>query len=197
MSQSISCLIVRLGSLGDVVHAIPVAAALRERYPDARLDWVTDPAYVELLDLVTGLDHRIPLDTRALAGGPSGLLAGVGGLRRARYDVVVDLQGLVKSAVLARLSGAPRRIGFPRGDLREPLARLFYTETPELPAAAHVIEKNLALVAPLGVTGAAVRFPLALPPSAAAARVQDGAADGFVVINPGADPVRRGRRRHS
>src|SRR5262249_33111972 len=62
-------LIVRLGSLGDVVHGIPVAAALRQEFPMSRIDWMVDPRYVELLNLVAGLDRRIAVDPRAIKHG--------------------------------------------------------------------------------------------------------------------------------
>jgi len=177
-------LIVRLGSLGDVIHAIPAVAALRARYPDARIDWAVDPRYVEVLRLVTAVDRAVPLDTR---GGPGAVLRGVGELRRARYDAVVDLQGLLKSAVLARLAGAGRTIGLPKAHLREPLARLFYGETPDPGSAPHVIHKNLALMRALDVTDPAIAFPLAVPQTATGdAAVAAIGSDRFVVLNPGA-----------
>ena len=177
-------LIVRLGSLGDVVHAIPAVAALRSRHPGAGIDWVVDPRYVELLKLVPCIDRCIPLDPRA---SWSGMLRAIRELRRTRYDAAIDLQGLLKSAVLARAAGARRTIGFPRAHLREPLARLFYTETPDPGDAPHVIHKGLALTASLGASGATVAFPLTVPRSSAAdaviARLGSG---GYALINPGA-----------
>lgn len=196
-----SALIVRLGSMGDVVHAIPAAAALRGAFPDARIDWVTDPAYLPLLDMVTVLDRRIGIDTRSIfaggrADGRAGLVGTLGELRRARYDVVLDLQGLLKSAVLARLAGGRRTVGFPRLELREPLARLFYStgtgagSDPAPTGSAptpHVIHKNLALLAALGVSDGPVRFPLRVPDSAAVDVVVGAhAPQGFVLLNPGA-----------
>ena len=180
-------LIIRLGSLGDVIHAVPTAAALRRRYPQARIDWLVDPRYVELLDLVECLDARIPFDPRGLARVGGSERATLGVLRRARYDAVLDLQGLLKSAVLARLAGARRTIGFPRAHLREPAARFFYTETPDPGAARHVIDKNLALLEALDVSDRAVRFPVAIPQAApaAGAGARTGAGD-YAIVNPGA-----------
>ena len=174
-------LIVRLGSLGDVVHAIPTAAALRAHFPDARIDWAVDPRYLEVLDLVRGLDGRVGVDTRSPAA-----LGTVRDLRSARYDAAIDLQGLVKSAVLARAAGADRTIGFPPAQLREPLARFLYTHTPDV-QAAHVVFKNLALLEPLGVRGPRVEFPLDNVPTDASEQVAASAgARGYVLINPGA-----------
>ena len=177
-----SFLIVRLGSLGDIVHTIPAVAALRARHPTARLDWVTHPTYIELLNLVVGLDRSIPLDTRT----PGSLWRGLRALRRAQYDVVIDFQGLVKSAVIAQLSGATRRIGFSHRDLREPLARFFYTEMLETKEISHVIQKNLALLGALNITETLVQFPLNVSQVPIVSQVQQKTPDGFVVINPGA-----------
>ena len=180
-------LIVRLGSLGDVIHAIPVAAALRHHFPQAHIDWMVDPRYVELLDLVESIDRRIPVDPRELTRGGSRLLSTLKALRASRYDAVLDLQGLLKSAVLARLVGATRTIGLPRRHLREPLARLFYTDAPDPGAAAHVIDKNLALLAPLGVDDRRVRFPISFPRTPTVTSVASRyAPGGYAIVNPGA-----------
>jgi heptosyltransferase-1 len=176
-------LVVRLGSLGDVVHAIPAAAALRAHFPDARIDWVTDPRYIELLDLVQGIDGRVAMDTRRVA--PT--LATLRDLRRVGYNAAIDLQGLLKSAVIARAVGADRTIGFPRAHLREPAARFFYTHAPDPGDAAHVIFKSLALLEPLGIRDRRAQFPLDIPQTAAAEDVRSrGGAGGYALINPGA-----------
>jgi len=166
-----SFLIVRLGSLGDVIHGIPVAAALRQAFTGARIDWMVDPRYVELLDLVKGLDRRIPVDPRAIKKGPGRqqFRERMRELREMHYDAVIDLQGLLKSAMLARSVRGRRTIGFPAAHLREKLARLFYTNAPDPGDAAHVIFKNLALLAPLGVVDRRVRFPLEIPRTSTAA----------------------------
>ncbi len=179
-------LIVRLGSLGDVIHAIPAAAALRARFPKAHIDWMVDPRYVELLDLVECLDRRIAVDPRQSVG-TSSVLGTVTELRRVGYDAVIDLQGLLKSAVLARLAGGRRTIGFPRRHLRESLARLFYTDAPDPGVATHVIAKNLALLAPLGVTDRRVHFPIRIPRTPVVeSAISRFAPERFVLINPGA-----------
>jgi heptosyltransferase-1 len=180
-------LIIRLGSLGDVVHGIPAAAALRRRYPQAQIDWMVDPRYVELLDLVEPLDRRIPFDPRDLARGRAAAWATLRDLRRSGYDAVIDLQGLLKSAVLARLVSARRTIGFPRRHLREPLARLFYSDMPDPGGAAHVIRKSLGLLTAVGVDNMDVRFPLSIPrtPAAAQAAERIGSHE-YAIVNPGA-----------
>jgi lipopolysaccharide heptosyltransferase I len=167
-------LIVRLGSLGDVVHAVPAAAALRARYPDARIDWIVDPRYADLVGLVEGIDRVIPFDSRH---GWRALLKTARELRAEAYDAAIDLQGLIKSAVLARAAGARRTIGFARADLREPLASVLYSETHDPGEAVHVIHKGLALMRALDVPATTVAFPLRIPAAT---------PGGDVLINPGA-----------
>jgi heptosyltransferase I len=179
-------LLVRLGALGDIVHAIPVAAALREQWPGARIDWLVDARHAAILELVPAVDRRIAADTRTIAGW----LGLVRRLRHERYDAAVDMQGLIKSAALARLSGAARVIGFERAHLRERAAAVFYGESCRVPSPAHVVDKNLSLLAAFGVAGRERRFPIDVPPSASegpiASRVSRDGARGFALINPGA-----------
>jgi heptosyltransferase-1 len=184
-----SFLIVRLGSLGDVVHGIPVAAALRQEFPTSRIDWMVDPRYVELLDLVQVIDRRVLVDPRAIKKGPGRqkFRETLRELREMDYDAVIDLQGLLKSAMLARSVRGRQTIGFPLKHLREKVARLFYTVTPDPGDATHVIYKNLALLAPLKVVDRRLRFPLEIPQTSTVVQVVTRFhPDGYVLINPGA-----------
>jgi heptosyltransferase I len=178
-------LIVRLGSLGDIIHAVPAAAALRRAYPQAGIDWLVDVRHRDLLELVPVVDRRIAVNTSS-AGS---LSSAVGELRRARYDAALDLQGLLKSAALARLSGAQRVIGFPADLLRERAARFFYTETAG-DMAPHVIDRNLSMLKAVGVRMPECEFPLEdrNPRIAADARSRLGIAEEerFALLNPGA-----------
>ena len=193
-------LIVRLGSLGDVIHAIPAAAALRRHFPGARIDWAVDGRYVELLSLVRGLDRVIPANPR---GGVSPLVRTIRELRRGDYDCAFDMQGLIKSAVLARAAGARQTVGFARAHLRERAAALFYTthvamandQVPisnsqsgrwALVGGPHVIRKNMSLLTAVGVDDREVIFPQDVPrtPVCAAATLRAGGE--YALINPGA-----------
>lgn len=175
-------LIVRLGALGDVVHAVPAAAALRRAFPDARLDWLVDAKHRAMVDLVTAIDRTIPLERPTVAGW----IDVVRTLRQTAYDVAIDLQGLLKSAVLARGSGAARVVGFSIWHLREKTARPFYSDVHEA-EGGHVIARNLRLLHAVGVDDDEIRFPLADTPSAALdeLRLRLGGRP-FALINPGA-----------
>jgi lipopolysaccharide heptosyltransferase I len=179
-------LLVRLGALGDIVHALPVAAALRVRYPDAQIDWLVDVRHAAVLDFVPVISRRVVVDSRRWGAA----LGAVRGLRRERYDVAVDLQGLVKSAAFARTSGAARVIGFARTQLREKLAARFYSEACDPGDVRHVIDKNLSVLALFGIAERKRQFPIAVPESAACGpvveRVRREGLRGYALINPGA-----------
>lgn len=181
-------LVVRLSALGDLVHTLPAVAALRRRFPDAEIDWLVDERFRELVDLVPVVDNRFTL-TRAGAGALSSMWRATRALRRRQYDVAIDLQGLVKSALAARLSQAGRVLGFERPQLREPAASWLYTQSVAVPSVAHVIEKNLALVQPLVGEPGAWEFPIAARPSDALTRTRHTLglddSDDFVLLNPG------------
>ncbi|MCC7418264.1 MAG: glycosyltransferase family 9 protein [Acidobacteria bacterium] len=187
-------LLVRLGALGDVVHAIPVAAALRRALPSARIDWLVSAKHREVLDLVPAIDQRLAINDRAGASGGRTLLQAIAGLRRERYDVAIDLQGLIKSAALARLSGATRVIGFASPFVREPLARWFYTEAHDPGTGGvhdrgegrHIVEINLGILEALGIPRGPIVFPLAPIDSAAARSVRERTGGRYALLNPGA-----------
>jgi heptosyltransferase I len=187
-------LIVRLGALGDVVHAIPVAAALRRTFPAARIDWLVSAKHAEILDLVTVLDCRLAVNDRAGSSGGQSLWHAVGEVRRTHYDVVLDLQGLIKSAVLAKLSGAPRVIGFTSSYAREGLARMFYSEAYDPGRGGlydpgdtrHVVRINLGLLTRLGIEVTAPEFPIADVDSPAARWAGEQTRGSYALLNPGA-----------
>ena len=118
-------LLVRLSSLGDVIHALPAASALRDAFPEARIDWVIDARWQRLLEGNPDLNEVIAFD-RKQAGG---LSSAIRKLRAAQYTCAIDFQGLYKSALLALASGAPRRIGFQSSYAREGLVAGFCTQT--------------------------------------------------------------------
>jgi heptosyltransferase-1 len=187
-------LLVRLGALGDIVHAIPVAAALRRAFRSTRIDWLVSAKHREILDLVPIIDRRLVINDRVDATGGTSLIQAIGDLRRAHYDVAIDLQGLIKSAVLARASGAPRVIGFASSYARERLARLFYTDAYDPGSTGvhdpcgtrHIIDINLGLLAPLGLTMATAEFPIEHVDSEAARTVVERIGGRYALLNPGA-----------
>jgi heptosyltransferase I len=194
--------LVKLSSLGDVVHALPVAATLKAARASVRLTWIAERREAALLREHPALDEVVVVDTRGWrrARRPAEVraaLAEVLALRRrlaaARFDVAIDLQGLIKSGAIAAATRAPLRIGFPRGWGREPLGALFTNRHVSPPAAArHVVEQYLALLEPLGIIEHRLEFRLPIV-AAAETRMDEWLASAglkphrrLVVINPGA-----------
>lgn len=175
-------LVVRLGSLGDLVHTLPAVSALRRRFSGATIDWVVDRVHEPFLALVPVISRAIVLRDRTAAAWFEMRRT----LRAGQYDVAVDFQGLIKSAFFARMSGAGRVIGFGRRALREPAARWLYSERIDVPEGQHVIQKNLQLARALGASSDRLEFPLAPVESAAVAAVRDRGVDRFALVNPGA-----------
>ena len=194
--------LIKLSSLGDVVHALPVAATLRARVPDAHLTWIVERHEAAVLRDHPALDALVAVDTRGWrrARGLRDLARVVGAvsqmrrrLRAAAFDVALDLQGLLKSGVLAAATRAPVRIGFAPRRCREPLNALFTNRHVEPPAAArHVVDQHLALLGPLQVTEPVREFRLPREPGAESRADDFLAARGLtggrrlVVLNPGA-----------
>ena len=202
-SRSPRIAIIKLSSLGDVVHALPVAHALRRALPSAHLTWVVEAREYAILRDHPDLDAVVPVDTRLwrrLIWRPAGVrqvLGKVGRLRerirRASFDVAIDLQGLLKSGLLTAYTGAPLRIGFSAGRCRERWNALFTNRRVTPPdSARHVVEQYLSLLAPLGIEPGPAEFHVPVP--AAAERrieellVKEGVKPGdrLVAINPGA-----------
>ncbi len=176
-------LLIRLSSLGDLVHTLPVIPALRSSFPDARIDWLVDRRWFPLMNLVTGIDEVIPLD-RSL----SGYLACARRLRHARYSCGVDFQGLYRSALLLSLSRAQRRIGRDRNAAREPAAAWFYTDR-VIPTGQHVADMNMSLALCAGAAQPTeMQFPLRVPKSETRqirAKLLEQGIDAYFVMSPG------------
>lgn len=150
-------LVVRLSALGDVVHTIPAVVSLREGLPGTSIAWVVETPYRELVELVADV-QPIPVRVRGWSRRP---VASRGAVREALRamrgpDVAVDFQGLIKSAMLSRLSGAPVRFGFDGNAIRERPALLFSNRQVAVDPTAHIVEQNLQLARAVGGTAEAV-----------------------------------------
>lgn len=204
-------LIVKLSSIGDVVHTLPAAALLRRALPDARIGWVVERRAAAILTDSPVIDHLIEVDSRAWrkdffrGSGFGEMRERLGQLRErpgangsGRADIAVDFQGLIKSGLLAFVSQAKRRIGFETDELRETQSRVFLTEQVSTSELKHVIEKNLAL-ARAALSGSrkpgsqtepansAYEFPIAVSDDDEkyVDEMIENKRVGFAIINPG------------
>jgi lipopolysaccharide heptosyltransferase I len=186
-AKSPRILIVRLSAIGDVIHGMPLACALRERFPQALITWVVEERAAEVLRGHQALDDLIVLPRGWLKSPPT-----VWRLRRrlraARFDVALEAQGLIKAAIAAWLSGARRRIGF-GGRWGRELSPWLNTELVDA-SDRHAIQRYLALLEPLGIYSPAVRFQV--PECGTDARIaaavleELGLGDRFAIVNVGA-----------
>lgn len=188
-----SLLIVKLSSIGDVVHALPVAVALRRRHPNAHITWVVEDWTAPLLHGHHAIDRIVTFPTMRWGSvGPTWLRSfkdAVRSLRSASYDISIDLQGLLKSAAVALLSRSPVRIGI--HEQREG-AHLVSHAVSRPPGRLHVVEDYLRCAELFGATPAPVSFALPVQPEAIASiarrlyEMRIPAEAPLIVINPSA-----------
>src|ERR1700720_2329003 len=198
-------LIVRLGAMGDVIHSLPAVTALREVFPEATLGWVIEERWAELLCTLPTprsgprapqrplVDRIHTVNTKQWRRAPFStqtwerIAAGLSDLRAARYEIAVDLQGAVRSSLLAKWSGVPVIYG--AAQPRENVASMFYTSQ-VVATGDHIVEQNLSLAE------AVARRPLKIPrvelPYDEAAgqecdrKLKDRGIQSFVLLNPSA-----------
>ncbi len=167
-------LVIRLGSMGDVIHTLPAVASLKHSFPHSRLTWAVDSRWLPLLESNPFLDEVAVLPRKSVtAFWELGRR-----LRSSHFDIAVDFQGLIKSALVASLSRADRIFGFHRSQLRERLAVLFYSSQRQT-QPGHIVDQNLELAASAGASSIVKHFPL--PQGVPEGDLPDG---DFVLASP-------------
>lgn len=152
-------LILRMGALGDIVHTLPAVCALRDSFPQAKIDWLVDEKWAAILEGNPCIDRVVTMNR----GSWRNMLDGVRRLRAAKYTTAIDFQSLYRSAIFGWMSGAPKRFGFDARYSRESGAAFFYTNAIH-PNRAHKIEHNLELARAAGAHTGQIRFPLPAAP---------------------------------
>jgi heptosyltransferase-1 len=182
-----SIVIVKLSAIGDVLHGVPVAVALKRAFPAARIGWAVEGRAADVLAGHSAIDHLFRLP-RGWLKSPPAVLALRRQLRDFAPEVAIDLQGLLKSGVATWLSGAAMRIGFARPVARE---QSWLASTNRVrPVATHVVDRNCDLLVPLGIRETRPEFQMPSWP-VSRERVRQwlaplGLPESPVVINPGA-----------
>ena len=143
MSDYRHILLIKPSSLGDIVHAMPTCAAIRRAYPKARLTWLVKRAWHGLVERIDGVDRVWPVESTL-----TGWLSQVPLLRAERFDLVVDLQGLFRSAAIGRLSGSSLLVGFANGREGSPW---FYSKRVPVPQLEmHAVDRYLLVAEAVG-----------------------------------------------
>ncbi len=148
-------LVVRLGAMGDIIHALPAVASLKSSFPGLPLTWIIESNWAPLLDGNPFVDRVIQFDRKS-AGTWANTRRELHGQH---YSMAVDFQGLLKSAAMARLARAERVFGFCRAEVRERAAALLYTHPVSAPSI-HAVDRNLDLAASAGAGKITKMFPL-------------------------------------
>lgn len=148
-----SILVVRLGAMGDIVHTLPAVSWLKRTYPRAALSWVVESKWTELLRDNPYVDEIITLDRRRVASA----IACCRHLRARRFDLAIDFQGLLKSAVPAAFANAGELVGF--AETRERLAAYLYDRRIAV-KSAHVVDRNLELAEAAGARRGSIDCPV-------------------------------------
>jgi len=176
-------LVVRLGSLGDIVHTFPAVAALRATFPKAEIAWLTHPRW-KLLVGTSGLASQIwTVETRSFAS----VRETISKTRKANFSAAIDYQGLWKSASLPFLSRVPRRIGFSSETIREFGVPLLYTDRVRA-SATHIAEQNGELSLRAGACDPVTKFSLRVPEQGECAIrdfLRPNSLDRYIVLSPG------------
>jgi heptosyltransferase-1 len=173
-----SCILaVRLGAMGDIIHTLPAAAWLKQANPGAHVTWLVEPQWAALLEANPYVDRVVPMRRKNFAE----LVETRRELRNSHYDLAVDFQGLLKSALAASAAHPDRISGFHQSQVRERLAALFYSHK-TMARATHIVDRNMELAAACGRPGA-VQAPRVFP-------IPPGRAEGdlpagdFVLASP-------------
>ena len=145
---------VRLGAMGDIIHSLPGIASLRHSFPEARISWVIEPKWRPLIEGNGFVDRIVEFDRKE----PGSWKRTRDELRGEHYDLAVDFQGLVKSALIAMAARPERIAGFASGVVRERLAGLFYSARVSS-KAVHVLDQALDLAAGAGALNLVRAFP--------------------------------------
>lgn len=167
-------LVVRLGAMGDIIHALPAVSALRLGFPQAEICWAAAPRWRDLLHGNPLVDELIEIDRRRAGGWLRAWRA----LRRERFDLAVDFQGLWQSALVGFVARASRVVGYERAQAREGGAAMFYTESVHA-VSSHVVDRNLELAAAAGAMRRVYESPL--PAGRPEGRLPEGP---FVLASP-------------
>jgi heptosyltransferase-1 len=153
--SGVRILVVRLGAMGDVIHTLPAVASLKHGFPGCKIWWAVEPKWRYLLADNPSIDEVVEVDRRSLRA----VLSLRRTLRQRKFDLAVDFQGLIKSAIVATFARPEKIYGFDRSSVREKLASLFYSKTAK-PSAVHVVDRNLELAAAAGASSSVRLFSL-------------------------------------
>lgn len=172
-SSNPGLLVVRLGAMGDILHALPAASSLKHSFPDRPLTWAVEAVWAPLLEGNPFIDRVVAIDRKR----PGTWLHTRRVLCEQRYSLAIDFQGLLKSAFVASLARPDRIVGYHRQQVREKAASLFYSLAVQS-QAVHAVDRSLDLAKAAGASRLLRQFPLPM------GEPEGDLPDAFILASP-------------
>lgn len=141
--------IVKLSALGDIIHSMVVLQFIKEKFPNITVDWVVEEAFKDILKNNPHIDNILSVNLKSIKKKKSNIFSQIKlalEYKKNNYDLVIDAQGLIKSAIVAKLIAKKDVAGFCKDSIREGIASLFYTKTTTIGYDKNVIDRNVKLI---------------------------------------------------
>jgi len=158
--QNIKICIVKLSAMGDIIHAMVALQFIKQQYPDSIIDWIVEAGFMGVLENNPHIDNILPINLKAIKKNKSEIFRQIKILKeysKNNYDLIIDAQGLLKSAIVSKLirqKGKKSIIsGFDKKSIREGVASFFYDKVTSISYTSNTIERNAKVLSyPLGIT---------------------------------------------
>jgi len=148
--------IVKLSAMGDIIHAMVALQFIKKEIPGAQIDWIVESGFKGVLENNPHIDNILPVNLKSIKKKKSEIFNQYKILKtysKNNYDIVIDAQGLLKSAIVSRIIGAKIISGFDKNSIREGIASVFYNKKVSIPYDANTIDRNTTVICePLGIT---------------------------------------------
>lgn len=141
--------IVKLSALGDIIHSMVVLQFIKQKYPTSTIDWVVESAFKDILKNNPHVDNVITVNLKSIKKNKLKIFSEIKNIRKLsknNYDIVIDAQGLLKSAIVSKLISGKVTAGFSKDSIREGIASLLYTKTADIAYDKNVIDRNVTLI---------------------------------------------------
>ncbi|MCW8896102.1 MAG: lipopolysaccharide heptosyltransferase I [Sulfurimonas sp.] len=147
--------IVKLSAMGDIIHAMVALQFIKQELPDAKIDWVVESGFKGILENNPHIDNILAVNIKSIKKKKSEIFTQYKILKtysKNNYDIVIDAQGLLKSAIVSKIIGAKIIAGFDKDSIREGIASIFYNKKVHIPYDANTIDRNATVICkPLGI----------------------------------------------
>jgi heptosyltransferase-1 len=141
--------IVKLSAMGDIIHAMVALQFIKEKYPKSQIDWIVEDVFKGVLENTSHIDNILPINLKSIKKKRSNIFSQISQLRKYsknNYDVIIDAQGLIKSALVSKIVGAKTIVGFDKDSIREKFASIFYNKKVNIDYKENVIDRNIQVL---------------------------------------------------